>query len=316
MQLTRLSFIGLLALSLAACSASVNPDDDSSSSASSKQAASSEDMVRETRGVSYQGTVQKAGMSIYMQGTHRLELSDGRFVLLESDDLDLDMYVGKTVAVLGAARPTVEGDSSILRVEQITLLQQEESSSSASSIESSSSEASGDMSVSSKAASSVNTSSSKAAISSETVSSAPAASSIASMPAMAADDDIAARAAIMAKASMADSLWTQKYCSTHIGFCFPVHKNWWFKSFGTTTSYLWHVEISTEDIAELGQGPLVVNLMAGSLASTGSADGDVKTQGDFVVGYKAFNDTSHFEASAPKSLEAAVRYIVNHIQAQ
>ena len=119
----------------------------------------------------------------------------------------------------------------------------------------------------------------------------------------------------MAKDNMADNLWTQQYCSTHLSFCFPVHKNWWFKSFGTTTSYLWHVEISPVEIENLGDGPLVVNLMSGSAESQGLTDGEVKTQGNFVVGYKAWTDGRHFEVSAPKSLEAAVRYIIGHITA-
>lgn len=263
-------------------------------------------------------------MSIYMQGSHRLALNDGRFVLLESNDLDLNLYADKHVAVLGAVRPTVEGDAMIMRVEQITLLDTEESSSSESSSSeisnvNSSTESSEAMSsnvssivVSSAAKSSAKPVVSSAAISSAQASSAPVASSAAAMT----DNHLEAATATMAKAGTDDAQWTQRYCSTHIGFCFPVHKNWWFKSFGTTTSYLWHVEISTQDITELGGGPLVVNLMAGSLASAGAADGEVRTQGEFVVGYKAWNDTSHFEVSAPKSLEASVRYIVDHIEKQ
>jgi hypothetical protein len=123
------------------------------------------------------------------------------------------------------------------------------------------------------------------------------------------------RANAMAKDNMSDAFWTQEYCTTHLSFCFPVQKNWWFKSFGTTTYDLWHVEISSEEINDLGDGPLLVNLMAGDVSTQGATDGEIKTQGNFVVGYKAWTDNRHFEVSAPKVLETAVQYILNHIKA-
>lgn len=283
--------------------------------------------MEETRNVSYQGTVQKAEASIYMQGTHRLELSDGRFVLLESADLELDRYIGKPVAVLGAVRPTVEGDGMILRVEQITLLQEESSSSEilsnsssessdVSSSEESSSSSSSSVAVSSKAVVSSAAPSSKAAASSVAITSVASSTASSSSAALTMNEELDAKTATMAKADLADAKWTQQYCSTHIGFCFPVHKNWYFNSFGTTTSYLWHVEIGTTEINDLGEGPLVVNLMSGGIGSLGKTAGTVETQGEFAVGYQAFNDTSHFEISAPKSLQAAVQYISNHITKQ
>jgi hypothetical protein len=327
MNRNRLLVLTGLALTLGACTGQVSENGVTSSSASSEAVSSAEE-IRETRNVSYQGRVQQAGMSMYMEGTHRLELEDGRFVLLESDELDLGTYVGKAVAVLGAVRPTVEGSAQIMRVEQITVLQTEESSSSSSGEEITASEAS-----SSEAASSAAPVSSVAAVvassSSKATAVVPAPSSVAAavasssfsslapvVPVTGNESDLTARVDAMAKSNLAESNWTQKYCSTHAGFCFPVHKNRWFISFGATTSYLWHVEISSEDFSELGEGPLVVNLVSGDLASVGAADGEVRTQGDFVIGYKAFNDKSHFEVSAPKKLEAEVRYLTSHIQAQ
>lgn len=316
----------VLALTLGACNQMTG--DATSSSSSSSSSESSAYVIQETHNVSYQGTVQKAEASIYMQGTHRLELADGRFVLIESADLDLDRYVGKIVAVLGSVRPTVEGDASLLRVEQITLLQQDSSSSETASSEAMSEESSSAQasSVAANAApvASAAPVSSKAAASSiaaATVSSAaPAvassAAAVSSAPALTLNGELDAIVAAMAKANLADAQWTQKYCSTHIGFCFPVHKNWYFNSFGTTTSYLWHVEIGNSEITDLGQGPLVVNLMSGGLAAAGKTDGAVEAMGDFVVGYKAFNETSHFEVSAPKALQASVQYITTRIQAQ
>jgi hypothetical protein len=115
----------------------------------------------------------------------------------------------------------------------------------------------------------------------------------------------------MAKENLISDRWTQQYCSTHIGLCFPVHKNWWFKSFGATTSYLWHVEVSASEINNLGDGPLVVNILAGALS--GASDGEVKMNGDWVIGYKAWKDGRHVEISAPASLAEAVRYITSHM---
>jgi hypothetical protein len=334
MKHSSLGLIAITSLALSACTGAVNTSESGSSSSAANVDSSIESSIRETHNVSYQGIVQKAGMSIYMEGSHRLELADGRFVLLESsDDLDLDRYVTKKVAVLGAVRPAVEGDGTIMRVQQITLLQQddekssssEESEESSSSSEaSSSSESSDAVAVSSRTASSVKpvaqvvpSSSSKPTSSSSSSSSSSEESSSSVAPATEpVEADIAAKTAIMAKANLADANWTQKYCSTHIGFCFPVHKNWWFKSFGTTSSSLWHVEIGTEEMTELGEGPMVVNLISGSLASSGQTDGGIIAQGEFVVGYKAFNEKSHFEISAPKALENAVRYITPRIQAQ
>ena len=99
----------------------------------------SERVIRETKNVSYSGTVKPLGISIYMEGTHRLSLSDGRFILLESDAIDLNGYVAEEVDVLGAIRPTVESDAMIMRVESISLIEREEQSDAPSDEESSSS---------------------------------------------------------------------------------------------------------------------------------------------------------------------------------
>lgn len=309
-----------LALTLAACATT----DGTPSDGSASSGASSVSSVTETPNVSYQGVIEDAGTSIYMQGTHRLSLDDGRFVLLESSDLDLGRYVGKRVAVLGSTRPTVEEGGIIMRVEQIVILgdassssssqeSSSEESSNSSSSEEMSSEASSDTAMSEPASSRAAVVSSAQAVSSAAVVSSAFSGGASSLETSA---DLDAKGSMMARASMADSNWTQEYCSQQHGFCFPVHKNWWYQSFGATTSYLWHVEIGPEEITNLGEGPLVINLVAGSIASAGQSDGAVVAQGDFVVGYKAFNETSHFEISAPAALQAAVSYLTTHIQAQ
>lgn len=110
--------------------------------------------------------------------------------------------------------------------------------------------------------------------------------------------------------------WTQQYCSTHIGFCVSLHKNWYYKSFGTTTSYLWHIELSTSPVENLSDGPIVINLLSGLSASKFATDGQVRTQGDVVVGFRDWSANRHFEVIAPASLSEAVAYIVSHITLQ
>jgi hypothetical protein len=123
---------------IAACTpsdGSTTPTGQTTSSASSRissatnTVASTASSVRATSNVAYEGIVQPAGISIYMEGSHRLSLSDGRFILLESNAVDLNGYVGEGVRVVGAIRPTVEADAMILRVDQINLLEEEDASS-------------------------------------------------------------------------------------------------------------------------------------------------------------------------------------------
>lgn len=117
----------------------------------------------------------------------------------------------------------------------------------------------------------------------------------------------------MAKQDLSAGNWSQQYCSSHIEFCMPVHKMWYYKSFGATTSFLWHVELSSQEIDSLGQGPIVINLVSGTSAAKQATSGQVRTQGDLVVGFKDWEDNEHFEVSGPAGLDAAIRYIVEHI---
>ena len=78
--------------------------------------------IRETKDVQYTGIVRPAGISIYQEGSHRLLLPDGRFILLESKTADLNGYVNEEVDITGALRPTVEAGGMIMRVETISLL--------------------------------------------------------------------------------------------------------------------------------------------------------------------------------------------------
>ncbi len=108
--------------------------------------------------------------------------------------------------------------------------------------------------------------------------------------------------------------WTQEYCSEHVGFCIPVHKNWYYKSFGAMTSILWHVEMGAQPVEVMGDGPLLVELKSGDLASIGVTDGEVKTVGSKVIGYRAWSEGRHFEVTAPSGVEEAVRFVTSGLR--
>lgn len=267
-------------------------------------------LPRETKNVSYRGVVQPSGISIYMEGTHRLILDDGRFILLASDTQKLDTYVGQSVEVKGAIRPTVEGNGMIMRVESVVTLQT--SSPATSSEEASVASSAASLEAASSVKSVATSVASSVAVASSKVSSA--ASSAASTAVSAGTSaDMQARVDAMVAEDMNAARWTQKYCSSHIGFCFTVHKNWWYKSFGTTSSGLWHVEVSNEDILALGDGPIAVNLVSGELS--GAADGEVRVSGSTVTGYRAWTEGRHFEVTAPVALRTAVEMITASITA-
>lgn len=290
-----------LSLLLVACGggSTIPSENESSSSSSSAQS------VVETHNVSFTGTVRPSGISIYMEGTHRLELGDGRFILLSSETADLNGYVGESVEVTGSIRPTVEEGGTIMRVEQIRLLE-------SSSVSSSSSV--------SPVASAASSASSVAAASSAVppVSSvASAKSSLPSSPASSAASvavDVSAQIATMAKQDFSAANWTQAYCApTTISFCVPVHRNWYFKSFGAATEALWHVEVGSVAIENVTDGAIAVNLLGGSLASKGRTDNEVRVEGSMVRGYREWTKERHIEIIAPAALESAVTYMTQHL---
>lgn len=300
--------ITLCILSLSACDWFAGNTDGESTSSSSASSA-----IQETRNVLYRGTLREAGVSIFMQGTHRLELDDGRFVLLESEIVDLDDYMDMRVEVYGSVRPTVEAGGMIMRVESVASLEVSSSSSidssSADSSSSESSEASQEsLSSSRSSAVSVTVSSKVSSVAVSSTSSIEVVSSASSADS-GASGDIQAKAAVMAKENMAASNWTQQYCSSHIKFCIPVHKNWWYTSFGATASSLWHMEIGPEELESIGDGVITVKLVSGSVSS----EKQVTVSGGFATGYRSWDANRHFEITAPANLEQAVRYITEQL---
>ena len=331
-----LLFTGLL-VTVAACTPN-STGGETGGMASSESSVSSEDM---TRNVSYIGTLDEAGMSIYQQGTHKLTIADGSIVLLESTDanLSLNAYLGKKVEVRGSVRSTVEAGGIIMRVEEVTVLDAASSSVAASSVASSAKFCGGIAAfpcdagyqcvdnpddscdpmnggadcggicvpgaassvASSKAAASAPVASSAMSVDSGVTSSAPP------------SDSMQAQITAMAKQNYDASLWTQEYCTSHIAFCIPAHKNWYFKSFGATTSNLWHVEFGLSPIDAIGDGAIVLNLMSGTSASAGGTSGQTKSVNGNVVGYLDWQG-GHFEIIADAMLREPVTYMLSHVR--
>ncbi len=71
----------------------------------------------------FQGTIEELGMSIFMQGTHKLVDDKGELVALlqsGSDNLDLNSYLGQKVKVTGSAAPSVEGGATFVTVDSVS----------------------------------------------------------------------------------------------------------------------------------------------------------------------------------------------------
>lgn len=318
--------IALLCLTLGACfPQSGSPADVTGSSASSS--AASQDPGEEA---SYQGLLEETGPSIYMQGSHRLMLDGGQFLLLESTRVDLDAFAGTEVEVHGLVRSTVESAGRIMDVREILALEPatgesassaEASSSETSSVPSSeaSSPVASSLAASSKMPPAAPSSAPKPAASSAkpvVIASSKAAAEppLGAAPADEPQDAFSQRVAAMAKYNYALSNWTKTYVTPHQGFSFPLHKNFWFKSFGSTASSLWRVELSNAEIDKLGEGPIIINLLPGGAAAAGAADGEIKAQGSTVIGYRSWKENEHIEVLAPQELRAAVQVITAGIK--
>jgi len=298
-------------LLLTSCSGATPPVSDSNPT--DPFSSSSSESLAETHNVSYIGTIRPAGISIYMEGTHRLELNDGRFLLLSSETVDLNGYVDVQAEVIGSVRPTVEEGGTIMSVEQIRMVESSSDSSAATSQEVFSSSSSSTSIIAPSAPVPPQQASSGKPIVFSSTAAVPA-SSQTSLPPPPPPADQSAQVILMAKQDLSSVKWTQAYCAPPtIGFCFPVHRNWYFMSFGAATQALWHVEVGSDAIEMIGQGPLSINLMGGALSTKGVSDKEVRIEGSEVIGYREWTKDRHIQISAPVSLKAAVDYITAHL---
>ena len=243
-RFSQITCAGLSACLLTACLQGGTPDGavDSVEEALSSLSSS----MAEQPTAAEKGVVLPAAISIYMEGTHRLETGDNRVILLESDSIDLDQFLDWHVRVHGISRPTVEAGGIVIKVLSVDKLQKPPEAANTSSPaipyeplpESSSSSI---VTVSSQAASSSVAASAQAVSSSRTAGSssissvkAAAASSVISTQKTGASTGLEAKAEQMAKEKVDASTFVQVFCSRHTGFCVPIHKNWFYNSFGAT----------------------------------------------------------------------------------
>ena len=280
--------------------------------------------IRETKDVQYTGIVRPAGISIYQEGSHRLLLPDGRFILLESKTADLNGYVNEEVDITGALRPTVEAGGMIMRVETISLLDSPEPEIAVVDAEEESADDSDD--IDSPTNEEVVAEEDNQPIESEESAGEPVEPQEEDKdeeevvevekevePRPVISEALQERINLMSKQNYSADQWTQEYCTAHKEFCFPVHRNWWYKSFGATSSALWHVEVSTSEIFDLWEGPIRIELFPAGVGSKQASDKEVRSEGTTLVGYRNWLDNTHFEISGDPSLEEAIRYITDMI---
>ena len=274
--------------------------------------------------MTYQGTIQKLGVSIYMEGTHRLFTEETSIpLLLESSFIRLDDYVDRTVRVMGPVQATVEGNAMIMNVQAIegsansadVSVLEEESQSSMSSEASSSSEH-----IVSSSSSAAPPPPALSPASSKASSAAPpppppvsSSSSEAASSSVSSVIDHAGQTKAMAKASATASGFSESYCTGHIGFCVPYHKSWYYKSFGGNVSpWLWHVEFANAAIENEGDGVIVLNLVSGSLPA-GEQEGVAFPQGDGVLAKLQWTGNRHFTVGGPAELKTAIEHMAQSI---
>ncbi len=287
-------------MTLAACAAGTPVVEEDKPQDDSGKPAIEEGPIRETKNVVYEGIVKPAGISIYQQGSHRLSLADGKFILLESSSVDLNGYVDEHILAYGALRPTVEAGGMIMRVEKVELIGATDDPESGPEEEGEPPEDSAEPEEEPKEKESEDAEKTDEPEDEETEEETKKPPS----------KEMLENIELLSKQDFSASNWTQEYCTAHIGFCIPVHRNMWFKSFGNTTTYLWHVELSGAPVESIGDGPIQINLFTG--ASPEADKSVVKAAGE-ALGYREWTENRHFIIRAPVDAVGAVEYITSNL---
>lgn len=270
---------------------------------------SSEESLSRYTDVSLEGTIYLQPGS---QSAYELRTPGGSSFALVQGSANFADYNEKDVQVSGSLQESMDGSVRLLTVREITEIVSDSSSSESSSEAVSSAESSVSSVASSRAssASSQVVSSAKSSASSVAVSSAAVSSTGEGSTAVHSEEWIA-RMKKMARPRGAET-WTQQYCSSHVGVCFPVRSDYWYRSFGASTGSAWHVELNSEEIVNLGDGPLIVDLVSGRLEGELS-DGLIREADGNVYGYRSWTGSRYFRVSAPVELRASVEIITKGI---
>lgn len=118
----------------------------------------------------------------------------------------------------------------------------------------------------------------------------------------------------MSKVSADTANYTTKYCTGYIGFCVPMHKYWFYQSFGANVPpALWNVEVSNQEVRQSGDGVILVRLMPGGLAAEES-EGVAVEQENNVIAQRQWTGNRHFEIFGPTELKAAIEFMANGIE--
>lgn len=297
-----------------------------------------EDLI--TRNVTYTGILEEGGVTIYQEGSHRLMLSDGKMVLLEpteDEPIVLSLYVGKLVQVKGDVMPTMEAGGTIMKIKKIVWIKREENAEVFLELCGGEEGAgcSGDdvcvlteeeeMGVCEEGEDDDEEENDEDKEDEEDDEDNEEEEDDEDEDDESDEEDDEEEEppltlsqqetiALMEEEDYVPSRWTQEYCSAHVGFCVPVHKNWYFKSFGATASLLWHIEMGASLVDGFGDGPLVVDLKTGDLEALGVSNAEVREIGSKVIGYLIWSDNRHFEISAPLSLREPVEFVTNGLR--
>lgn len=264
-----------------------------------------------TRSVTYVGRLEEGGITVYQQGTHHLTLTGGTVILLESRTVPLDLYEGQRVQVRGDIRPTVEAGGIIMDVREVFLL------GAGAPVLDEAQVATG---------SQVGAEGTGSALQERKEEREEEIDGVRDREGLREEEekdrepeqmrvvDHTAAIAAMAKEDIRPERWTQEYCTTHIGFCVPIHRNWWFTSFGATTTARWHVEISNQAVERIGDGVIVIELREGSLELVGVREGASTVEGGRVTVARAWDDQAHLAVVGDARLEAAVVFMAKGIR--
>jgi hypothetical protein len=263
--------------------------------------------------VSVRGTVKLTSGPV---PTVELLTSIGDIYTLTSSQVSLMDYDTQEVELTGNLMTDRSTGSQQIDVQEITVIVAEEFSSSVSMSSAASSVAMSLAASSTKASVSASKASTPKLIPTQAPTATSSSAAPVSQPTAGMSAEFMARVQKMARVRGSEA-WTQQYCSSHIGVCFSVRNDYWYRSFGAQAGTLWHVELNSEDFvdeAAIGTGPLVVDLIGGRLADS-IADQQVLVDGEFVVGYRLWTGGRHFEVRAPLALRTSVEFLVQSITA-
>lgn len=84
------------------------------------------DEILEVQGNNYSGTIKQLELNLYRQGTHILEDESGKEILIQSQTINLNKYIGKNVTLKGDIAEVLGDENPAINVTEITIEGEEE----------------------------------------------------------------------------------------------------------------------------------------------------------------------------------------------